>query len=62
MQGNDFQRSSKANDGVVCRALDYIFEACYKQKEDGWTYCISLEVVEIYNEQVRDLLLQARVM
>ena len=42
--------------GVIPRAVAKIVEASEKNKQKGWTYEMHASYVEIYNEQVRDLL------
>ena len=42
--------------GMIPRALDQIFASAEKMKEQGWTYSISVSMLEIYNEEYKDLL------
>ena len=44
------------NRGIIPRAASHIFEYCEKLVAQGWTFSISVSMVEIYNEKLRDLL------
>lgn len=44
------------SDGMIPRAVDQIFETANKLRERGWTYKIYGEFLEIYNENINDLL------
>jgi len=48
--GNDERR------GLIPRSLEKLFEVSRALQADGWEYCFSLSLVEIYNDSVRDLL------
>lgn len=43
------------NPGINQRALRYLFDAIEERSRD-WVYTVSVNVLEIYNESVRDLL------
>lgn len=43
--------------GVIPRAVEQIFAAVDRLKECGWLYTIEVSFLEVYNEQLRDLLL-----
>jgi kinesin family protein C1 len=42
--------------GMIPRSLEQIFQSAEKMKEQGWTYTISVRMMEIYNEEYKDLL------
>ena len=42
--------------GIVGRAISHIFASIDDMKLSGWNFIASLELVEIYNETLRDLL------
>jgi hypothetical protein len=42
--------------GVVYRAVDHVFSSLRALAQHGWTFKTAVEMVEVYNEQVRDLL------
>lgn len=46
---------TKQNRGVNYRTLDQLFEIA-KERSETFTYNISVSVLEVYNEQIRDLL------
>ena len=48
--------SSSENRGVIPRAVAAVVEASERNAKKGWTYEMRASYVEIYNEQVRDLL------
>ena len=37
--------------GMIPRSLEQIFTSAEKMKEQGWTYTISVSMMEIYNEE-----------
>merc|ERR1711968_240413 len=41
--------------GMMPRAAAHVFEYCDKLSDQGWTFGIQASMVEIYNEQIRDL-------
>jgi kinesin family protein C1 len=45
-----------ANPGIIPRALDCIFGRAAAMEEQGWAVRLSVEFLEIYNEDIRDLL------
>ena len=46
---------TEQNRGVNYRTLEKLFEIA-KERSDTFTYEISVSVLEVYNEQIRDLL------
>ena len=42
--------------GIIPRAMEQVAAYCAQQKTRGWAYEMEVTYVEIYNEQVRDLL------
>jgi len=42
--------------GMIPRSLEQIFQSGEKMKEQGWDYTISVSMMEIYNEEYKDLL------
>lgn len=42
--------------GIVPRGVRRIFERCRSLAADGWSYEVSCYYIEIYNDQIRDLL------
>ena len=42
--------------GINYRALDTLFAIGDARRADGWAYSISISMVEIYNEEIRDML------
>jgi len=52
MEGGD----SDADEGMIPRSVRLIFATCNDLKSKGWTYKIEASFLEIYNEQIRDLL------
>lgn len=49
---------SEQNRGVNYRTLEQLFKIAQERKET-FTYSISVSVLEVYNEQIRDLLASA---
>jgi kinesin family protein C1 len=45
-----------ARPGLIPRALELLFQRVQYMDKDGWKSNVSLEVLEIYNETVKDLL------
>ena len=54
MSGTDVTRHEGR--GINYRALDDLFDIAAKRSQE-WEYTISVQMLEIYNEQLRDLLL-----
>ena len=50
---------SVENPGINRRALKFLFDQCEERKMD-WTYEFEVSVLEIYNEQIRDLLVATK--
>jgi len=44
------------NPGVNRRALDTLFAVREEREKEGWTYDIRVSLLEIYNEEIRDML------
>lgn len=42
--------------GIVGRAIAHIFASIEDMKSSGWSFSVGLELIEIYNETLRDLL------
>ena len=42
--------------GMMPRAAEHIFQYCQELNEQGWTFEVTATMVEIYNEQIFDLL------
>ncbi|ETM38251.1 hypothetical protein, variant 1 [Phytophthora nicotianae CJ01A1] len=61
MQGREELANSKLMEpspdmGIVGRAISHIFASIEDLRTSGWEFTASLELVEIYNETLRDLL------
>jgi kinesin family protein C1 len=48
--------SSRMQDGMIPQAVNQLFESAEKLKPNGWTFSLSAQFLEIYNEAIRDLL------
>ncbi|CAL4109728.1 unnamed protein product, partial [Meganyctiphanes norvegica] len=44
------------HEGMIPRTVKEIFSAMHIAKEKGWTYSVAVNIMEIYNETIRDLL------
>ena len=53
MQGSDGGGDGR---GIIPRSVEQIFEATQALRAKGWHYTIEASALEIYNENVRDLL------
>jgi len=42
--------------GIIPRALQHLFEDCQEKRANGWDYRMVVSMLEIYNEEIRDLL------
>ncbi|KAF7880139.1 uncharacterized protein EAF02_007776 [Botrytis sinoallii] len=47
-------------DGMIPRATHQIYESAEALKEKGWTYTMEVSFVEVYNEEIHDLLGSSR--
>ncbi|KAK5080403.1 kinesin-like nuclear fusion protein [Lithohypha guttulata] len=52
--GKTYTMSS--DDGMIPRSLRFIYETCKSLEGRGWEYTIEGSFVEVYNEEIRDLL------
>lgn len=52
--GKTYTMSSK--DGMIPRSLRFIYDKCKDLEGRGWKYTIEGSFVEVYNEEIRDLL------
>ncbi|CAJ0749377.1 22193_t:CDS:2, partial [Entrophospora sp. SA101] len=57
MQGSD---ASPKTEGMITRAFRHVFNLVNGLKVQGWTYTIEGQFIEIYNDQVYDLLQMSR--
>ena len=48
--------ASPSNAGIVARTVSRIFEVMEERQEYGWNYSVDLEILELYNETLRDLI------
>lgn len=53
---------STPNDGMISRAINQIFQTADSLKEKGWEYNLDGQFLEIYNENLNDLLGKADMM
>jgi len=54
--GKTYTMELSADMGIVGRAISHIFAGIEDMRSSGWHFTASLELVEIYNETLRDLL------
>ena len=54
--GSGKTHTMSANDGIMPRATQKIYQDVKQLKEMGWTYTLQGSFVEIYNENINDLL------
>lgn len=47
--------------GIVGRAIAHIYATITDLRSSGWEFAVTLEMIEIYNETLRDLLAPAGV-
>jgi kinesin family protein C1 len=52
--------NSHQNRGMIQRSVETVFAEAESRKCMGWTYTCQMSVLEIYNEQIRDLLDQSK--
>lgn len=53
MQGNN---SNPGEEGIIPRAISKIISTVSRLEEQGWEYSLEASYIEVYNEQLRDLL------
>ena len=46
----------EGQEGMIPRTIELIFDESRRLKEKGWTYSLQASFLEIYNEEIRDLL------
>ncbi|KAG7835831.1 hypothetical protein KL942_005001 [Ogataea angusta] len=56
--GKTFTMSS-ATDGIIPRAVDLIFQRSRSAKDNGWEFSITGQFLEIYNENINDLMTES---
>lgn len=56
MQGN----SAPGQEGIIPRSISKILKTVETLKEQGWEYTLEASFVEVYNEQLRDLLVEKK--
>jgi len=54
MEGGEVDDADKA--GMIPKTIKQIFEVTDRLKDKGWTYTLQASFLEIYNEEIRDLL------
>lgn len=52
---------SEINRGIIPRAVDHIYYHCEELKAKGWKFEMKASFLEIYNEQIKDLLIKNKV-
>ncbi|CAN8066173.1 unnamed protein product [Agarophyton chilense] len=50
---------SKSNLGMIPRSIQQVFETARSMEKDGWTFDLKASFLEIYNESIRDLLVDS---
>lgn len=53
---NEGGEAGSDSEGMIPRSVRLIFSTCQQLKTKGWNYKIEASFLEIYNEQIRDLL------
>jgi len=53
---NDCDYKTGGARGIIPRAIDHIFQTIEQAKERKWSYTMEASIMEIYNEQLNDLL------
>ncbi len=56
MQGNN----APGQEGIIPRSISKILKTVETLKEQGWEYTLEASFVEVYNEQLRDLLVEKK--
>ncbi|ODQ63210.1 kinesin-domain-containing protein [Nadsonia fulvescens var. elongata DSM 6958] len=54
--GSGKTHTMSSHDGMIPRAVEQIFQTCEGLKEKGWKYMLEGQFLEIYNENINDLL------
>lgn len=58
--GSGKTHTMSSTDGVIPRATKMIYETVHKLKEKSWTYTMEGNFIEVYNEELNDLLTPAK--
>ncbi|EEB06505.1 kinesin-like protein Pkl1 [Schizosaccharomyces japonicus yFS275] len=54
--GSGKTHTMSSSDGVIPRAAAHVFQEVKRLEEKGWKYQLTAQMIEIYNERIRDLL------